>query len=79
MELSGLVQDEKLKSKYFKAGKTLVENLSSSAYLSHAKNDALLLHSTGNHPKNKEMDVPIIYADYYYMEALLRLKKLENI
>jgi len=79
MELSGLVQDEKLKSKYFNTGKTLVENLSSSAYLSHAKNDALLLHSTGNHPKNKEMDVPIIYADYYYMEALLRLKKLENI
>ena len=79
MELSGLVQDEKLKSKYFNAGKTLVENLSSSAYLSNAKNDALLLHSTGNHPKNKEMDVPIIYADYYYMEALLRLKKLENI
>ena len=79
MELSGLVQDEKLKSKYFNAGKALVENLSSSAYLSNAKNDALLLHSTGNHPKNKEMDVPIIYADYYYMEALLRLKKLENI
>lgn len=79
MELSGLVQDEKLKSKYFNAGKKLVEILSSSAYLSHAKNDALLLHSTGNHPKNKEMDVPIIYADYYYMEALLRLKKLENI
>ncbi|MEL0652294.1 glycoside hydrolase family 88 protein [Algibacter sp. TI.3.09] len=79
MELSGLVQDEKLKSKYLKAGKTLVENLSSSAYLSNAKNDALLLHSTGNHPKNKEMDVPIIYADYYYMEALLRLMKLENI
>ena len=79
MELSGLVQDEKLKSKYFNGGKALVENLSSSAYLSNAKNDALLLHSTGNHPKNKEMDVPIIYADYYYMEALLRLKKLENI
>ena len=79
MELSGLVQDEKLKSKYFNAGKTLVKTLSSKAYLSNAKNDALLLHSTGNHPKNKEMDVPIIYADYYYMEALLRLKKLENI
>ncbi|WP_199270192.1 glycoside hydrolase family 88 protein [Algibacter sp. L3A6] len=79
MELSGLVQDEKLKSKYFNAGKKLVEILSSSAYLSHAKNDALLLHSTGNHPKNKEIDMPIIYADYYYMEALLRLQKLENI
>lgn len=32
----------------------------------------LLLHSTGNYPANDEIDVPIIYADYYYLEALNR-------
>ena len=32
----------------------------------------LLLHSTGNYPANDEIDVPISYADYYYLEALLR-------
>lgn len=32
----------------------------------------LLLHSTGNKPANSEIDVPINYADYYYLEALLR-------
>lgn len=32
----------------------------------------LLLHSTGNLPANDEIDVPITYADYYYLEALLR-------
>lgn len=32
----------------------------------------LLLHSTGNHPAKDEIDVPINYADYYYLEALLR-------
>lgn len=32
----------------------------------------LLLHSTGNYPSNDEVDVPIVYADYYYLEALLR-------
>jgi Glycosyl Hydrolase Family 88. len=32
----------------------------------------LLLHSTGNHPSGDEIDVPISYADYYYLEALLR-------
>lgn len=32
----------------------------------------LLLHSTGNYPGNDEIDVPINYADYYYLEALLR-------
>ena len=32
----------------------------------------LLLHSTGNYPADDEIDVPIIYADYYYLEALTR-------
>ena len=30
----------------------------------------LLLHATGNYPANDEIDVPINYADYYYLEAL---------
>lgn len=29
-------------------------------------------HSTGNKPANSEIDEPIVYADYYYLEALLR-------
>ncbi|GAB3915599.1 glycoside hydrolase family 88 protein [Larkinella terrae] len=36
----------------------------------------LLLHSTG--AKTFERDVPLIYADYYYLEALLRAKKLND-
>jgi alpha-L-fucosidase len=32
----------------------------------------ILLHSTGGKPSNTEVDVPINYADYYYIEALLR-------
>jgi unsaturated chondroitin disaccharide hydrolase len=38
----------------------------------------LLLHSTGSKPANSEVDVPIIYGDYYYLEALLRMKKLKD-
>ena len=38
----------------------------------------LLLHSTGNYPAKDEIDVPICYADYYYLEALLRKDKLET-
>ena len=34
----------------------------------------ILLHSTGHRPANSEVDVPINYADYYYLEALLRSK-----
>jgi unsaturated chondroitin disaccharide hydrolase len=57
----------------------MLQALSSSPFLSGEKNDAFLLHSTGNKPKNGEVDIPIIYADYYYIEALVRLKNmLEN-
>ena len=37
----------------------------------------LLIHSTGSKPANSEVDVPLSYADYYYMEALLRRKNLQ--
>ena len=35
----------------------------------------VLEHSTGHRPANSEVDVPINYADYYYLEALLRSNK----
>ncbi len=39
----------------------------------------ILLHSTGAAPSKSEVDVPLSYADYYYLEALLRKKNiLEN-
>ena len=38
--------------------------------------DAFLLHSTGHHPAGSEIDYSIVYADYYFIEALLRLKNL---
>jgi unsaturated chondroitin disaccharide hydrolase len=38
----------------------------------------ILAHSTGSKPVNSEVDVPISYADYYYLEALLRYKRLTD-
>lgn len=38
----------------------------------------ILQNSTGHKPHESEIDVPIIYADYYYLEALLRKKQLEK-
>jgi len=38
----------------------------------------LLDHSVGHLPGESEVDVPIIYADYYYLEALLRKMKLSG-
>ncbi len=39
---------------------------------------AILIHSTGHKPAGKEIDNAIIYADYYYYEALLRMRRVEN-
>ena len=39
---------------------------------------AFLLHSTGHHPAGSEIDAAIIYADYYYYEALMRLRRLQQ-
>jgi unsaturated chondroitin disaccharide hydrolase len=41
-------------------------------------NGFILLHSTGSKPSKSEVDVPLSYADYYYLEALLRSKKLKE-
>jgi hypothetical protein len=36
----------------------------------------ILMHSVGSMPHNSEVDVPLTYADYYYVEAMMRYKKL---
>lgn len=38
----------------------------------------LLLHSTGSKPHDSEVDVPLVYADYYFLEALLRRERFET-
>ena len=38
----------------------------------------LLLHSTGAKPFDSEVDTPLVYSDYYFLEALLRKQKLET-
>lgn len=42
----------------------------------NVKGPFILDNSTGNWPKNDEIDEPIVYADYYFLEATLRKKAL---
>ena len=77
IELSGYVEDEKLAEDYLFKGKKMLKELSSERYQSRGVNSSFLLHSTGHFPNGSEVDASIIYADYYYIEALLRLKKKE--
>lgn len=77
-ELSTLVKDKKKSALYYAKAKKMLESLSTTNYQSGSVNDAFLLHSTGNVPIGGEIDASIIYADYYYIEALLRYKKMNQ-
>lgn len=56
-----------------------LRSLCSPAYLAQPGENGgfLLKHATGNHPKNSEVDAPINYTDYYFLEALLRARTKE--
>lgn len=55
-----------------------LRSLASPAYLAEPGTNGgfILKHSVGNMNKNSEVDVPLSYADYYFLEALGRLEKL---
>lgn len=78
LELSTYVKNADSADLYYKDAVAMLKTLSSARYQSRDQNNAFLMHSTGSKPDNSEVDVPIIYADYYYLEALLRLDKLEK-
>lgn len=71
IELSTLVPDGQ---KYFMYAETMLKNLSSPVYLAKKgeNHGFILMHSTGSLPHNSEVDTPINYADYYYLEAMKR-------
>ena len=78
IELSGYTKDKALSNEYLIKAKGMLKELSSEKYHSQDVNSSFLLHSTGHFPDGSEIDASIIYADYYYLEALLRLKKEEE-
>lgn len=70
--------DKDRKTTYRKAAEKMLASLSSAGYQSRDKRPSFLDHSTGHKPAGSEIDASIIYADYYYLEALVRLKKLKE-
>ncbi|MCP5020413.1 MAG: hypothetical protein GY930_01440 [bacterium] len=59
--------------RYYRQGSRILRSLSSPAYLaSPGTSDGILLHGVGNKPTGREIDVSLIYGDYYYLEALGR-------
>ncbi|WP_179221456.1 glycoside hydrolase family 88 protein [Sphingobacterium cellulitidis] len=67
------------KKQFLDFSKESLKSLSSPAYFADYKTNGgfLLKHSVGSLPHNSEVDGPLTYADYYYLEALTRLKELK--
>ncbi|MFT3751550.1 MAG: glycoside hydrolase family 88 protein [Paludibacter sp.] len=76
VELSDYV-DAKLGKKYMKVVGTQIRTLASPEYTANLGENGcfILKHSVGAYPFKSEVDVPLTYADYYYLEALTRLKR----
>ena len=68
------VNGKSVNREYYEAAVNMLRDLSTERYQSRGRNVAFLMHSTGHHPAGSEIDASIVYADYYYLEALLRLK-----
>ena len=65
---------------FLEAAGTQITALASESYTAalHTNNHFILEHGTGNYPAGSEIDSPLNYADYYYLEALSRYRRLVN-
>jgi unsaturated chondroitin disaccharide hydrolase len=77
IELSEYV-DKSLSVTYLKIAEQQIRSLSSPEYIGRVGENAgfILKHSVGSLPGKSEVDVPLIYADYYFIEALMRYKRI---
>lgn len=74
----GVLFGEKEGKAYIDFAEKQLRSLTSSEFLAVPGSNCnfALMHSTGSFPARSEVDVPLSYADYYYVEALLRMKKV---
>lgn len=79
IELSGYVDNE-TRLKYLEVAEKQLRTLSSPEYLSKPGENGnfILKHGVGHLPGKSEVDVPLTYADYYFIEALLRYREIIN-
>ena len=77
LELSNYV-DRDAASRYFEAAETIIKKLSTATYKAEAGENGgfILQHGVGHFPAQSEVDVPLTYADYYYVEAMKRYKEM---
>ncbi|MBQ3206474.1 MAG: glycoside hydrolase family 88 protein [Bacteroidales bacterium] len=75
-ELHWMTKDDFYKQKADK----MIESLSTPAYRAKVGENGgfILMHSVGSIPHGGNIDVPLNYADYYFLEALIRKGRIEK-
>ena len=65
---------------YKQTADAILKSLASPAYRAEVGTNGnfILMHSVGSIPHGAEIDVPLNYADYYFLEALMRKRNLEK-
>ena len=78
IELSTLTRDKELGKSCLAMAERQIRTLAGPEYLAEpgTNGNFLLKHSVGNLPGGSEIDVPLTYADYYFLEALCRYRSL---
>lgn len=78
IELSTLTDDSGKSERYLETARRQLMTFGTDEYLAKPGENGgfLLKHCVGNMPENSEIDVPLSYADYYFLEALVRYSKL---
>lgn len=76
LELSEFVPEEPA-ARYRAVAQQQLRSLSTADYRAPLGGNGcfLLRHATGHMPHHSEVDAPLIYGDYYFLEALLRARR----
>lgn len=79
IELSTMLPENDGK-KYADYATNILKSLSSPAYTAPVGENGgfILMHSTGSLPHGSEIDTPLSYADYYFLEALVRMRRVKS-
>ena len=79
LELAQYVQKQEAVM-YLKAAENILTSLSNKTYLAAPGTNGgfILQHGVGHKPAGTEVDVPLTYGDYYFIEALIRYKNLKK-
>ncbi|MBC7948851.1 MAG: glycoside hydrolase family 88 protein [Chitinophagaceae bacterium] len=79
LELSGYQEPAEAKTS-LKVAETIIRNLSSTTYKAAPGTNGgfIIQHGVGHLPNKSEVDVPLSYGDYYFIEAMVRYKALHR-